>query len=76
MIDPNQMNYVVVYLAGEPYVGMTQDWVPCTTMEDAVTQMQEIREEYPKLWKVSICKILETHENEEDQGEISPSEGA
>jgi len=56
------MNYIVAYMGGAENEGVTEDWVPCQHMEEAVKFARGVRKEH-EFWKYSICKILETHES-------------
>jgi len=62
MDDLSKMNYIVAYMGGAENEGVTEDWVPCQHMEEAVRFARGVRKEH-EFWKYSICKILETHES-------------
>lgn len=62
MNDPSKFNYVVAYMGGTEDEGVTEDWVPCQTMEEAVKFARDVRQDH-QFWKYSICSIIETHES-------------
>ena len=60
--NPEQFNYIVAYMGGTEMEGVTEDWVPCKTMDDVVSTMDDIKETHG-FWKLAVCQIIEEYES-------------
>ena len=58
-----KMKYVTVYMKGVSYEGIEEGWVPFENLREATRFIDEVKKD-SEFWKVSICKILESYENE------------
>ena len=60
--NPEEFNYIVAYMGGTAMEGVTEDWVPCKTMDDVVDTMEGIKETHG-FWKMAVCQIIEEYES-------------
>tara|TARA_R100001510_G_C7636144_1_gene194274 strand:- start:996 stop:1190 length:195 start_codon:yes stop_codon:yes gene_type:complete len=60
--NPEQFNYIVAYMGGREMEGVTEDWVPCKTMDEVVSTMDDIKETHG-FWKLAVCQIIEEYES-------------
>ena len=60
--NPEQFNYIVAYMGGVEMEGVTEDWVPCKTMDEVVETMYDIKARHG-FWKLAVCQIIEEYES-------------
>ena len=49
-------------MGGREMEGVTEDWVPCKTMDEVVSTMDDIKETHG-FWKLAVCQIIEEYES-------------